>query len=49
VLARLTADKKIIAGNVHFVLPRGIGKVGITSDVPPEIVRRAVEQITANG
>jgi 3-dehydroquinate synthase len=45
VLNRLAADKKTVAGSVHFVLPQRIGKVRIVSDVPVEIVRAAVEQI----
>jgi 3-dehydroquinate synthase len=45
ILGRLSADKKTIAGAVHFVLPRKIGKVEILSDVPSAIVREAVEQI----
>jgi len=45
VLGRLGADKKTVAGAVHFVLPQKIGKVKISSDVPPNIVRNAVELI----
>jgi len=45
VLSRLSADKKTVAGAVHFVLPQKIGKVKITSDIPAEIIKRAVEQI----
>jgi hypothetical protein len=30
---------------VHFVLPLKIGKVKISSDLPPGIVRNAVEMI----
>jgi 3-dehydroquinate synthase len=45
ILGRLSADKKTIAGAVHFVLPLKIGKVKIASDVPPEVVRQAVEHI----
>jgi 3-dehydroquinate synthase len=45
ILGRLSADKKTIAGTVHFVLPSKIGKVKIVSGVPPAIVREAVEQI----
>jgi 3-dehydroquinate synthase len=45
VLGRLGADKKTVAGAVHFVLPQKIGKVTISSDVPPGIVRDAVESI----
>ena len=39
------ADKKTVAGAVHFVLPQKIGIVKISSDVPPNIVRNAVELI----
>lgn len=45
VIRRLAADKKTVAGSVHFVLPTRIGKVKISGNVPDEIVRRAVEQI----
>jgi 3-dehydroquinate synthase len=45
VLGRLGADKKTVAGAVHFVLPQKIGKVKISSDVPPSVVRNAVELI----
>lgn len=45
VIRRLAADKKTVAGSVHFVLPTRIGKVKISSNVPDEIVRQAVEQI----
>jgi 3-dehydroquinate synthase len=45
IMDRLSADKKTVAGAVHFVLPIKIGKVKIASDVPPEVVRQAVEQI----
>ncbi|HLZ00085.1 MAG TPA: 3-dehydroquinate synthase [Candidatus Angelobacter sp.] len=45
VLARLGADKKTIAGAVHYVLPVKVGKVTITSKVPLDIVRAAVDEI----
>jgi 3-dehydroquinate synthase len=45
VLALLASDKKTIAGKVHFVLPKKIGKVQVTSNVPAEAVRHAVELI----
>jgi 3-dehydroquinate synthase len=45
VLGRLSADKKAVGGNVHFVLPRKIGNVKISSGIPPAIVRDAVESI----
>ena len=45
ILKRLRFDKKTRHGVVHFILPREIGKVEITSDVPEETVRSAVEEI----
>lgn len=45
VVKRLRSDKKTRQGVVHFILPREIGKVEITSDVPDEIVRSAVDEI----
>lgn len=45
VVSRLSADKKTVAGAVHFVLPQKIGKVKITSEVPPEVIYNAVEHI----
>ena len=38
-------DKKIRAGNVHFVLPRRIGKVEINPNVPRPIVEEVLEEI----
>jgi len=48
VLNRLAADKKTVAGVVHFVLPQKIGKVKIVNDVPVEVIRAAVEQIRSH-
>jgi 3-dehydroquinate synthase len=45
VVKRLRSDKKTRRGVVHFILPREIGKVEITSDVPDAIVRSAVDEI----
>src|SRR3984893_814059 len=45
ILKRLRSDKKTRKGAVHFILPREIGKVEITSDVPEAIVRSAVDEI----
>jgi 3-dehydroquinate synthase len=44
-LKRLRSDKKTRQGVVHFILPREIGKVEITSDVPENIVRIAVDEV----
>lgn len=46
VLALLKSDKKSVAGQVHWVLPEHIGRVAISSDVPENVVRAAVEGIT---
>lgn len=45
ILARLSSDKKRVSGATHFVLPERIGKVKITSEVPPEAVYKAVEHV----
>jgi 3-dehydroquinate synthase len=45
IVKRLRSDKKTRKGVVHFILPREIGKVEITTDVPGNIVRAAVEEI----
>jgi 3-dehydroquinate synthase len=45
ILRRLRSDKKTRHGVVHFILPREIGKVEITADVPEAIVRSAVDEI----
>jgi 3-dehydroquinate synthase len=48
IVNRLGSDKKTVAGAVHFVLPQKIGKVKISSDVPMEVVRNAVELIKSH-
>ena len=45
IIGRLQSDKKTQNGVVHFVLPREIGKVEITSDVPESAVVSAVDEI----
>jgi 3-dehydroquinate synthase len=45
ILKRLRSDKKTRQGVVHFILPREIGKVEITTDVPEAVVRMAVDEI----
>lgn len=42
---RILSDKKTANGIAHFVLPREIGKVQISSDVPPQAVQQAVDEI----
>jgi 3-dehydroquinate synthase len=45
ILKRLKSDKKTREGVVHFILPREIGKVEITSDVAETAVRAAIEEM----
>jgi 3-dehydroquinate synthase len=45
VLNALHHDKKVRDGAIHFVLPRAIGRVEITPDVPFEVVRDVVKGI----
>jgi 3-dehydroquinate synthase len=49
VLNALQHDKKVRDGAVHFVLPRGIGRVEITPDVPFNLVREVVQGIVNDG
>lgn len=49
VLNRLAADKKTVAGAVHFVLPQQIGRMKIVNGVPVEVIRAAVEYIRNHG
>jgi 3-dehydroquinate synthase len=49
IIGGLSADKKTVGGAVHFVLPLKIGKVKIAGNVPPSVVRLAVEQIRHHG
>ena len=49
VLRALAHDKKVRDGAVHFVLPRAIGRVEITPDVPLPIVRDVVKGILNDG
>ncbi len=47
VASLLKSDKKTIAGSVHWVLPRRVGQVSISNEVPENIVRRTIEKVTA--
>lgn len=49
VMARLKADKKAVAGKVHWVLPIKIGKVKISSKIPNETVRAVMDDLVAAG
>jgi len=47
VTSRLKSDKKTVAGAIHWVLPRKIGKVKIVSGVENTAVEKAVRSICA--
>ena len=49
VLGAIQHDKKVRDGAVHFVVPRAIGRVEVTPDVPFEIVRDVVKGILNDG
>jgi 3-dehydroquinate synthase len=49
VLNALRHDKKVRNGVVHFVLPRAIGRVEITPDVPFDVVSAVVKEILNDG
>jgi len=49
VLKALQHDKKVRDGAIHFVLPRAIGRVEITPDVPFAVVRDVVKGILNDG
>jgi len=42
---RLASDKKTLDGQVHFVLPRDIGRVEVVTDVPERAVLQVVEDL----
>jgi len=45
VLDLLPRDKKAVGGKIHWVLPEGIGKVRVTSEVPDEAVKTAFREV----
>jgi 3-dehydroquinate synthase len=45
IVKRLRSDKKTRQGVVHFILPREIGKVEITTDVPATVIRQAIDEV----
>jgi 3-dehydroquinate synthase len=47
VLGMLTADKKVKAGRVRFIMPKKIGAVEITDQVPPEAILAALRNLQA--
>jgi 3-dehydroquinate synthase len=43
-MSLMDTDKKAIAGQVRFVLPRALGKVELVNDIPRDILRRALKE-----
>jgi len=43
-LALMAQDKKVVDGQLRFILARGIGEAFVSSDVPPEAVRDVLEE-----
>lgn len=41
----LPRDKKAVGGRIHWVIPRAIGKVVVTADVPLELAARAFREV----
>lgn len=48
ILNLLSRDKKAVGGKLHWVLPEGIGKVRISSDVPAIEIRAALCDVQKN-
>ena len=48
IVQQLNKDKKRRAGRVRWVLPRRIGEVFLTEDVPPEVVLRVLQGMIAS-
>lgn len=45
IFRRLANDKKTLDGQVHFILPREIGRVEVVTDVPERAVLQAIEEL----
>jgi len=44
IIASMQTDKKMFAGKLHFIVPRGLGDVIVASDVRQEEVEQVIEQ-----
>ena len=45
VLEAMTHDKKIVAGQLHFILPRGIGTCEVVADVTKDEIGAALTSL----
>jgi len=39
----MAQDKKVVDGQLRFILARGIGQAFVTSDVPRDVVKNLLE------
>jgi 3-dehydroquinate synthase len=49
IVRQLTRDKKRLAGHTRWVLPKTMGEVFLTSEVPLDVVLRVVKDLTTSG
>lgn len=47
IITAMAHDKKRINGRLRFIIPRGIGRVEIVDDVPPDIIRSVLCEMKA--
>jgi 3-dehydroquinate synthase len=45
----MSVDKKVEAGKLRLVLPRGLGHAVITADFPPALLNETLEQCRETG
>ena len=48
IIKALSRDKKVKEGKIRFILATEIGKVEIRDDVPPEVIKEVLQEITEN-
>jgi 3-dehydroquinate synthase len=47
IMDAMKRDKKVVAGNLAFVLPVEVGRAIVRTDVPPKLVRKALKDVLA--
>ncbi|MFN3927426.1 MAG: 3-dehydroquinate synthase [Pseudanabaenaceae cyanobacterium] len=45
IMAATSGDKKVAGGKVKYILPKGIGTVAITDQVPPTLVQQVLQML----
>ncbi|MBA7597485.1 3-dehydroquinate synthase [subsurface metagenome] len=46
IIKALSRDKKVKEGRIRFILATEIGKVEIRDDIPPEVIKEVLQEIT---